>query len=127
MENFFFQYQSPHWQKKRLLILQRDNFQCQSCGGTEKTLNVHHSVPYEKNKKVWDYENDELVTLCQDCHKEISNSIEYCKLIIFGFCSNSVTWATELQSLLENIDGLNPAELQSLTEYIKTYKKNGTF
>lgn len=30
-------------------------------------LNVHHKI-YYKNRKLWDYEDDCLITLCEDCH-----------------------------------------------------------
>lgn len=58
----------PRWQKKRLEIMQRDNFTCQHCLATDKSLQVHHLV-YEKGKKPWEYENDELITLCEMCHQ----------------------------------------------------------
>jgi hypothetical protein len=45
----------------------RDNFTCRCCGETDKTLHVHHKS-YEKNMKIWDSEDSELVTLCKDCH-----------------------------------------------------------
>lgn len=63
------QIKSPHWQKRRLQILQRDNFTCQICGSTEKTLHVHH-LYYDKGRMIWDYEDKALVTLCENCHKE---------------------------------------------------------
>jgi len=56
----------PKWQKKRLLILSRDNFTCQYCGDTETTLHVHHKR-YSKDNP-WDIENEYLTTLCADCH-----------------------------------------------------------
>jgi len=34
-----------------------------------KGLNVHHTY-YIKGHKPWEYENDALVTLCEDCHKK---------------------------------------------------------
>ena len=57
----------PRWQKKRLEILERDNFTCQICYDTEKTLHVHHRW-YEKNREPWDYPNDVYTTLCENCH-----------------------------------------------------------
>ena len=33
-------------------------------------LNVHHKV-YYRNRELWDYQDDELVTLCEDCHHYI--------------------------------------------------------
>ena len=60
--------QDPRWQKKRVDILQRDNFTCQHCGSTEKSLQVHH-LRYQKWKKPWEYDNSELLTLCHRCHE----------------------------------------------------------
>lgn len=57
----------PRWQKKRLEIMERDEFTCQGCGDAKSTLNVHH-LRYIKNKEVWDYDNLILVTLCEPCH-----------------------------------------------------------
>lgn len=61
-------YSDPRWQKVRLEIMNRDNFQCQSCGSTADTLHVHHRV-YVKKKKIWDAEHKDLVTLCEKCHE----------------------------------------------------------
>ena len=59
----------PRWQKKRLEILERDQFMCQNCSDTEKTLHVHHRA-YAKNTKPWEYVDKNYVTLCADCHEE---------------------------------------------------------
>lgn len=61
------QIKSPKWQKKRLEILNRDNFTCQSCGNTNETLHVHH-IKYIKDKMYWDYPDSLLITLCEECH-----------------------------------------------------------
>lgn len=57
----------PRWQKKRLEILQRDDFTCQSCKSKKKTLHIHHTH-YESLKEPWNYPNKQLITLCDDCH-----------------------------------------------------------
>lgn len=57
----------PRWQKKRLEILQRDDFRCAYCKNETKTLHVHHFF-YNKNGNPWDAHNDQLITLCDDCH-----------------------------------------------------------
>lgn len=57
---------SPKWQKKRLEILNRDNFTCQYCGDTETELHVHHKR-YESGDP-WDSNSDDLVTICKHCH-----------------------------------------------------------
>jgi len=64
------QYNHPKWQKKRLSILNRDKFTCTECGDKETQLHVHH-LKYESSKKVWEYPNKDLITLCSVCHKEL--------------------------------------------------------
>ena len=59
----------PRWQKKRLEILERDEWMCWNCGDTENTLVVHHKW-YAKGCEPWDYEDDAFITLCDDCHAE---------------------------------------------------------
>jgi hypothetical protein len=61
-------YLDPRWQKKRLTILKRDKFTCQSCKEDDNTLHVHH-IEYKEGKEIWEYKNDDLITLCDNCHK----------------------------------------------------------
>ena len=64
----------PKWQKKRLEILERDDFTCQDCGRTDKTLHVHHFY-YERNKMPWEYPCEHLITLCAPCHELVEESM----------------------------------------------------
>lgn len=57
----------PRWQKKRLEVLNRDEFTCRYCGDTKTTLHVHH-LYYSKGAEPWDYDECELLTVCEDCH-----------------------------------------------------------
>ncbi len=57
----------PKWQKKRLEILERDNWSCQSCGDNKSTLHVHHKR-YLPGKDPWDIPANLLITLCEECH-----------------------------------------------------------
>lgn len=57
----------PNWQKKRLEILNRDEWACKFCGDKETTLHVHHKS-YEWGKKPWEYEESNFISLCEDCH-----------------------------------------------------------
>lgn len=64
---------NPRWQKKRLLVFQRDDFTCQCCGSTEDTLHVHHTH-YEPGREPWEYPVDDdwphaLETVCAACHE----------------------------------------------------------
>ena len=58
----------PRWQRKRLLILDRDGWACCACGTKNKNLQVHHLV-YSK-RDPWDYPDYVFQTLCYDCHAE---------------------------------------------------------
>ena len=58
------------WQKKRLIIFERDEWHCRCCKSTNIALNAHH-LYYEKGKKPWEYDNEAIVTLCQKCHEII--------------------------------------------------------
>src|SRR6266576_1606054 len=62
----------PRWQKRRLEILHRDNFECRKCESKTTTLHVHHKS-YEKGTQPWEYEDQDLITLCKDCHDEVTN------------------------------------------------------
>lgn len=61
------QLRNPKWQKKRLEILSRDEFCCQLCFDSESTLHVHHKR-YVKGRMPWEYDNRDLVTVCENCH-----------------------------------------------------------
>lgn len=55
------------WQRKRLEIMERDDFKCKQCGATND-LQVHH-LRYFNGRKPWEYSNEDLVTLCGKCHR----------------------------------------------------------
>lgn len=65
----------PRWQKKRLGILNRDEFTCQQCGDTENTLHVHHRA-YNRRWQPWEYPDAWLVTLCAPCHEQEKEDME---------------------------------------------------
>ena len=60
--------QDPRWQQKRREILSRDGHTCQRCFEYQDTLQVHH-LNYHPNCEPWDYSDDDLITLCESCHK----------------------------------------------------------
>lgn len=79
---------SPKWQKKRLEIMQRDNFTCVVCGRGIKDdtpLQVHH-LKYLKNVEPWNYADDYLITLCNECHSKVHDGtivIPFIKIVPF--------------------------------------------
>lgn len=65
--NYSEKLRDPRWQKKRLEILQRDEFTCQRCGDTTTMLAIHHKY-YLPRTEPWEYSDDALLTLCEFCH-----------------------------------------------------------
>lgn len=57
----------PRWQKKRLEILNRHQFSCTLCGDQETELHIHHKS-YAMGAEPWEYEDDNLTSLCRYCH-----------------------------------------------------------
>ena len=69
MSKYSEKFKDPRWQRKRLFVLERDNWTCQYCGDKETTLHIHH-LWYEKGKEPWEYPDECFLTLCEDCHHE---------------------------------------------------------
>lgn len=82
MKNKIFDYSAeikdPMWQKRRLEIMNRDNFTCQICGNNKETLHVHHTI-YIPGRHIWEYDDYQLITLCESCHDKEHK--EYSELI----------------------------------------------
>jgi len=63
-------YKSSAWDKKRLKILQRDNFECQICkeeGRFAPATTVHH-ILHLKDRPDLALDDDNLVSVCSVCH-----------------------------------------------------------
>jgi len=69
MKTYSDKLKDPRWQKKRLEIMEREEWKCQGCGNTKNTLNVHH-LRYIEGKEPWEYEDMYYMTLCDECHTE---------------------------------------------------------
>lgn len=68
----------PRWQRKRLEVLERAGWACESCGDKESTLHVHHGC-YGPGEP-WEAPAGTLWCLCEACHEEIGNTLRDCKL-----------------------------------------------
>lgn len=92
------------WILRRMEILERDNYECQRCFDSydESILNVHHLL-YLPNHEPWEYEDDALITLCQDCHKAVT---------IYGIPMEGIhnQWASYSEAKRNITVDLTPAE-----------------
>jgi len=59
---------TDHWINKRDAILERDNHRCKQCKKTY-LLHVHH-LTYDR---LGNEDDEDLITLCEDCHKRLHN------------------------------------------------------
>lgn len=61
--------EDPLWQSKRLTILERDKYTCQSCHSSDRLLlDVHHILYLKEIAFPWDYPDYLLTSLCRGCH-----------------------------------------------------------
>ena len=81
-------YDDDRWKTKSRQIRERDNYTCQECNRdqTEVPLHVHHAY-YASNKKgtprrLWDYPDETLITVCEECHDSIHSALTKVKQMV---------------------------------------------
>jgi hypothetical protein len=126
----------PRWQKKRLEIMERDEWTCQTCGDTKATLTVHHKSYRQVDGKfvdIWDYPGDDLITLCEECHSKEESDLNMHKKNMFfamrGYCENAETML-EAVRVFKAIESdysrrVTIDDIRCINEFIKTtFKRN---
>lgn len=121
------QYKHPKWQKRRLdyigWMLAKYDYDvpfCESCGDDESQLHLHHLL-YIKDRKVWEYNNDELILLCGNCHSyfhDLQNELKYELSILCG----KPEIAQLLLNIVKKFRKMNPAEVSELIEKIDSWR-----
>jgi len=76
------QLQDYRWRAKRATILNRDGSICQHCGSPHR-LHVHHKEYAGDFRPPWEYDDDEMVTLCAKCHENLHQRENAQKLSTF--------------------------------------------
>lgn len=71
----------PKWQQRRLSMLEAAGWECANCGASENTLHVHHRQ-YFKGRAVWEYDDTELVVLCDPCHSNEHVDLDLLKKLL---------------------------------------------
>jgi len=95
----------PRWQKKRLSILNRDEFKCTLCGDDQSCLHVHHTY-YKNGVDIWDYPDESLLTHCEYCHfvveylKKENSALIAVKFKKYRLSGNSAT----ILCIVKNVD-----------------------
>lgn len=130
----------PQWQKKRLEILQRDNFTCQICLDTETTLHIHH-IEYDpkREKLAWEYPDHIYKTLCSFCHKHLTaykkvhgteKGFDVLRIKKEGYIDSILVYENGVLKAFLNGDGeflgFSPDSLKKLVHFtINNWLKNG--
>ena len=104
--------QDPRWQKKRLKLLEKNNWSCESCHTKDKTLQIHHTY-YIKDGLPWEYPDESLKCLCQPCHLERQKLEKDIQKLLgkedLWFLEGLVAWMVkhrpEICLLMEMLDG----------------------
>lgn len=68
--------QSQSWRIRRRIFIRKAGYKCKICGAKNKTLHVHH-LTY---RNFGDEQDDDIVVLCEDCHKEVHEVVDYALL-----------------------------------------------
>lgn len=77
-EDFSWFYRSPEWERKRIVILKRDNYLCRECGRYGKVTPanvVHHVIPLSERPDLR-LDNRNLISLCEECHNKMHNKLD---------------------------------------------------
>jgi hypothetical protein len=136
---YYEKFKDPRWQKKRLEVLQRDEFMCQICLDTSSTLHIHHRR-YISNTEPWEYSNELLVTLCERCHEgeteQMNNFLQ--KLndvlktqffsddiirIMEGFCGLKISYPSEVMASIINFGLKSNKVMQYMDKEFWNYNK----
>jgi hypothetical protein len=102
MSEYLQKLKDPRWQKKRLEIFERDEFTCQWCYDSQSTLHVHH-IKYTTGNP-WEEENENLITLCEDCHNKEELRNNNFKLILDRMKKYSPDILCDLDTLINAIE-----------------------
>ena len=76
-ERYYKKLEDPRWIKRKNEVIEANKCKCYLCGSSTN-LQVHHKV-YVKGKEPWDYDDSDLVVLCEKCHNMVHQN-EYHEL-----------------------------------------------
>lgn len=120
MSDYSEKLKDPRWQKRRLEIFTRDKWTCRGCESTTKTLHVHHKR-YEWGKSPWEYQDEDLITLCEGCHDlegDLSKADYYAEIAQASGMLNIKLWL--FTNAISYLQLTKPEVLEEVRELIFT-------
>jgi hypothetical protein len=106
MKTYSEKLKDPRWQKVRLAVMERDNWQCRLCFDEGVTLAVHHAR-YSESRNPWDAEMGDRVTLCEPCHTQLhQGNLEKTPPLVDSFLKalTNCRLANDSDSLIRHIE-----------------------
>ena len=73
------QLNSNEWKILSKRIKEKNNWECENCQCSERQLHVHH-IKYIQGRKAWEYNDNLLMCLCDDCHSFMHELVGKCFL-----------------------------------------------
>lgn len=98
-KTYYEKLKDPRWQKKRLEVMEFNDFTCELCGDSEQTLNIHHKE-YFKGLEPWEYEIGQLSCICETCHESAHEQFDLLKWVCSFAKLDGPNNRTELAFLL---------------------------
>lgn len=88
------------WDARRKEVLERDSYECQECGATDTTLQVHHLTPISEGGS---HDTANLTTVCRSCHAaehptrvKLSTAVQQQRRLRMKYSSSTGTRVREL-------------------------------
>jgi hypothetical protein len=103
--SYYEKLKDPRWQKKRLEVMEHNEFHCEICGDGENTLNVHHKE-YFKGHEPWEYDIGQLSCICENCHENEHMQLDLLKWVCSYARLDGPENRTELAYLLAGYIGI---------------------
>lgn len=109
-------FDDPRWRAKRKIIMERDDWRCQSEGDHGGDLNVHHRN-YTTNEP-WNELDDNLITLCEKHHQAEHDSLGLAAGEVADALKHSNWMVKHRKSLASCIENkfVSPEELTAFIE-----------
>ena len=123
----------PRWQKIRLEVFQRADWQCQQCSDKTTELHVHHT--FYDGREPWEYPENSLKCLCKTCHnsehnKKLSNKVspklpEKVSAKVTSKKKLETTFTDEYNAVRQKwLNDLRKIEQERIHEYEKAERQN---
>lgn len=113
-KTYYEKLKDPRWQKKRLEVMEHNEFACEVCGDNESPLNVHHKE-YFKGQEPWEYEIRQLSCLCEDCHEETHDNLDILKFVCSYLYLDGPANREEVAFLIGGYSGIEYKDLLSVS------------